>query len=423
MDMRWAWSPALGSLGLGLGALCLAAGACSGSANEDLTGAAASGAGAGSTGGGGLGFGGDAGSGGDGAACAVASAELSPTPVDIVFAIDQSASMGEEIAGVIDNVGSNLLGVLGASGIDYRVVFVAGVDGLPAGPELFHADTPVNSSDALTLLLWTYDGDSKAPNTCDKVAEAAVRWRDHLRYESLKVFIVVSDDDPSTFDCGPAAAACTGDCGGCENECAGYCPMYQCPTYADAPAAWGGGDFASELYALEPAGMFGSAAEPKWLLHAIVPVEGELGPSEPLTPLGQVCNANGNTGVTSGLEYQKLAVATGGLRFSSCDTDYSPVFQSIAANIVPLACKFDLEETGIGTPDPAETNVDVDYGDGSGSHTIPRDDTAPCDAGADGWQYTADGKSILLCGAACAALEASDDASVHITVGCEALVK
>lgn len=75
--------------------------------------------GAGATASGGdLGLGGDLGAGasdGGGDACATASAEVSPTPVDIIFAIDQSASMGEEIQGVIDNLTANLTSVLDSS--------------------------------------------------------------------------------------------------------------------------------------------------------------------------------------------------------------------------------------------------------------------------------------------------------------------
>jgi hypothetical protein len=355
--------------------------------------------------------------------CATASAAVVPSPVDVILTIDQSSSMGEEIAGVVDNINTHLVDVLGSSGIDYRVIFVAGVDGLPSGPEYFQSWAAVNSSDALTLLLWTYDGFYKAPNTCTKIADAVAPWRDQLRFDSHKVFIVVSDDDPSTFDCESAAEACTDECEGCEANCAGYCPMHQCPTYAEGPAAWGGGDFETELYALEPAGMFGSAAERKWVMHAIVPVTQALGPNDAITPLDDVCEDNGNSGVTTGVEYQKLAKLSGGQRFPSCDTDYSPVFESIAATILPLACKFDLEQTGLGTPDPATTNVTVDYGDGQGPQTIPRDEGEPCDEGANGWQYADGGQSIVLCGAACAAVEASSDAEVSITVGCEAVLR
>jgi hypothetical protein len=416
----------LGTLGIGVvvatGVAAAWLPACSSS--ESITTTASGGAGGWDPAAGGNGgeVPGSGGSGG-GEACAIASASVLPSPVDVIVAVDQSASMGEEIAGVVQNLDQSLAATLAASGLDYHVIFVAGDLGLPMGPEYFHADAPVNSSDALTLLLWTYDGSYKAPNTCDKMPSPAVEWKSRLRYEGYKVFIVVTDDDPSSFDCDAVASSCSGNCGGCQNECAGWCPNYQCPTYADQPAAWGGADFPTELYALEPAGMFGTPAEPKWTMHAIVPVTAQLGPGDPIQPLHTVCNANGNSGETSGVEYQKLAVARGGLRFPSCDTDYSPVFETIAATIVPLACRFEIEQTGLGTPDPDHTNVTIDWGDAEGPQTIPQDESAPCDAGAQGWQWTDDGTAIILCGAVCAALESSSTADVSITVGCETVVK
>ena len=402
--------------------------ACNSGTTDSLLGgsggSAASGTGAQAGEGGlGLGAGGNGANTGQGGACAVASEALFARPVDVIFAIDQSASMGEEIQGVKDNLNDHLVSILAAANIDYRVVFVAGVDGLPTGSRFFQSHAGVNSSDALTLLLWTYDGFYKAPNTCDKTVDDALRWKNFLRYDAYKVFIVVSDDDPSSFDCAHAAGNCTSTCGGCANQCAGWCPMFQCPTFADAPAAWGGGDFPSELYGLAPDGMFGAPTRPKWMMHAIVPVTQALGPAAPLTPLADVCNQNGNTGETSGVEYQKLARLTGGLRFPSCDTDYSPVFQEIAETIVPLGCKFELEQTGLGQPDPNVTNVVIDYGDGAGAGTVWRDETVPCDAGADGWQYTDGGAAIILCGSACEKLQSAQNPDVQITVGCQALVK
>ena len=199
--------------------------------------------------------------------------------------------------------------------------------------------------------------------------------------------------------------------------------MHQCPSYADKAAAWGGADFPTELYALEPAGMFGKAGRPKWMMHAIVAVDKAYDSKQPVTALDKVCNNNGNTGETSGVEYQKLAVMSGGLRFPSCNTDYSPVFQAIAAAIVPLACKFHLEQTNLGSPDPDKTNVQIDYGDGAGQQVIPRDDSAPCEGGANGWQWADNYSAIVLCGPACDKLKSSANAKVSITVGCDAVVR
>ena len=274
----------------------------------------------------------------------------------------------------------------------------------------------------LTLLLWTYDGAYKGPNTCNRIEGGVEAWRDWLRLDSFKVFIALTDDDPSSFNCAYAASTCTDTCEGCAGDCAGWCPMFQCPTYADRPAEWGGEDFAAELYKLLPAGMFGTPEEPWWVFHSIVPVTRQLAPDEPVTPLTDVCNYSGNTGETSGVEYQKLSRLTGGIRFPSCDTDYSPVFETIAGTILPLACKFNLKSTDLGTPDPDKTNVMIDFNDGLGPQTIPMDSTAPCDGGADGWQWEVEGEVVVLCGQACEDLKGSPDAVVTITLGCQTVV-
>lgn len=409
---------------VGLGLATAWSSACGSDSASTTTASASGGAGTGTSTGGAItiGSGGNAGE----QNCAIASAEIVPSPVDVIFAIDQSSSMGDEIQGVVDNLNTNLVQILSSAGIDYHVIFVAGVNGLPMGPSFFQSNMPVNSSDALTLLLWTYDGYGRQANTCTKTTSPALLWSDKVRFDAHKFFVVVSDDDPSSFDCAPVAATCPvnfpGQCAGCANGCSGYCPMYQCPTYADQPAAWTGGqDFPTELYELLPAGMFGDASSPKWTMHAIIPVTQQLGPTDPLQPLGQVCSFNNNTGETSGVEYQKLAILTGGLRFPSCDTNYSPVFQQIASTITPLACKFKLEQTNLGVPDPNKTNVEIDYG--NGPVTILRDDTAPCNGGADGWQFADNNTAVVLCGPACDMLKNSPNATVSITVGCDAQVK
>jgi hypothetical protein len=373
-------------------------------------------------GGGGVGTGGSGG-GSAGPVCAGNSGQAATRPVDLIIAIDQSASMGEEINGVISNINAKLASILAANGVDYRVIFVGGnfciapplgasatapgcYDSNP--PRYFHATAPVNSSDALTLLLWTYDGFYKGPNTCNKVSKPEVRWSDKLRFDAQKVFIVVTDDDPASFSY--VAQGCTSTT---------YCANWQCPTYADRAADWPGGqDFVTELYKLQPAGMFGTAANPKWIFHAIVSVAQQLGPTEPLSS-GPLCAFSGNTGETTGLEYQKLARLTGGTRFPTCNTDYSPVFQKIANSILPLACEFDLLPTGLGVPDPSSTSVSVGF-DGGVAMPVARDESLPCQLGANGWQLAANGTRIVLCGAACDAVRTTPGAQLTVSVGCEA---
>jgi hypothetical protein len=393
------------------------------------------------------------GSGGDGAsgdaldfpdapACATASAKLIKAPVDVIVAIDGSPSMGEEQAAVIDNINTKLAAVLDAAGLDYHVVMVSGgycfkgplASDAPCTepnrtklPRFFHSVQAVNNSDALTLLLWTYDGYTRPPNTCDKKAAPALKWRDQLRAEAMKYFVVVTDDDPSSFDYTYANAralsetgvACPAKPGKIDST---YCAYWNCPTFADKTADWGGEGFEKELYKLTPAGMFGSETNRKWVFHAIVGVPSELAPEAPVAPLTPACSEDGNTGENTGTEYQLLAKRTGGVRFPVCRTatggGYAPVFSKISSKIVGVtACEYKLSSTGLGMIDLARVNVSLDPGDGTGNKTIPNDATKPCDGGANGWQYKDGGSTIVLCGAACEASK-SAKAKVSVYVGC-----
>ena len=74
------------------------------------------------------------GSGGSGGTCIdeVQEAEVTLKPADIIFVIDNSGSMGEEIAGVESNINTNFAQQMAASGIDYRIIMVTEHDG-PVG--------------------------------------------------------------------------------------------------------------------------------------------------------------------------------------------------------------------------------------------------------------------------------------------------
>ncbi|MGB1012996.1 MAG: vWA domain-containing protein [Nannocystaceae bacterium] len=51
-------------------------------------------------------------------------ANIMVKPVDIIFVIDNSESMGEEIKGVQDNINQNFAAIFEESGLDYRVIIV-----------------------------------------------------------------------------------------------------------------------------------------------------------------------------------------------------------------------------------------------------------------------------------------------------------
>lgn len=110
-------------------------------------------------------------------------AEVTRGPVDIVWIIDGSASMLDEIAAVQTNI-TNFAGMIGAAGIDHHVVMMATTDvaaGTPLGADPAHYQyvfSGVDSHNALQLLL-------------DQYAE----YEAFLRPEAALHFVLVSDDE------------------------------------------------------------------------------------------------------------------------------------------------------------------------------------------------------------------------------------
>ena len=214
-------------------------------------------------------------------------------PVDIVFVIDNSGSMGAEMEKVRANLNA-FAGKIDGRALDYQVVLltrratkpdqkgtvicVPPPLGGPAcadnPPKLRHIDQSIGSTDALTRLLSTYDH-----------RDPKINWSRSLRFDAVKVFIAVTDDQSSMS----------------------------------------AEEFDRGLLAKEPAGMFGTAAQRKYVFHSIVGWQDG-------TPLlsSQKCRGAENPG----LRYQELSKLTGGYVESVCKTDYSGVLDRFATGII-----------------------------------------------------------------------------------------
>src|SRR5690606_14032454 len=122
--------------------------------------------------------------------------------------------MSGEIEQVELNINENYADILGASGIDSRVILVADYppgqkleiciraplstddceDPLPDAPghnppSFFHFDTLVDSHDAFEVLLDSY-------GAADVHGLMPDGWGAELRSDALKVFLLITDDDP-----------------------------------------------------------------------------------------------------------------------------------------------------------------------------------------------------------------------------------
>ncbi|HMJ57371.1 MAG TPA: vWA domain-containing protein [Polyangiaceae bacterium] len=88
-----------------------------------------------------------------------------------------------------------------------------------------------------------------------------------------------------------------------------------------------------------------------------------------------------------------------------------------------LTCTFEVPPGPAGLPvDRDKLNVNFTPGGGS-AVPILQDNTAPCDQGADGWQYTDSDTKITLCGPTCAKVKSDSGARIEIVLGCRTVIK
>jgi len=305
-------------------------------------------------------------------ACASEAVAGKKRPVDIIWAVDTSGSMDAEIAQIKANINVQFANILAASGLDYQVIMIAakgtGTFQVCVAPPLggFNcgANQPlyrpivqtVGSTNSLSLILSTYDN-----------ANLALRWNQYLRYDAVKVFVEVTDDNSSLA----------------------------------------GTSFDTQLLAKAPAGMFGTAMARNYIFHSIIGVT-DGNPSVKCP-----------SAVNIGAQYQVLSNLTGGGMYPVCAADYSPIFNAIANGIVGgLACEFTMPTSSTGTVDP--NNVSMTFTPTNGMPvTIPRVmDVAQCVG--DGWYYDNNmmPTKLLLCPTTCGTAKADQSGKIDILLGC-----
>lgn len=344
-----------------------------------------------------------------------AQATLSKRPVDIVFAIDNSRSMSVEIEEVEKQVNQNFANLIGASGIDYRVVMLSlhgdhddqkvcisaplasgSCDPLPAQPlesaRFFHHSAEVDSHIALCAVLRNFDRK-------DEMDRHPNGYSEFLRADAFKVFVVISDDDVET--------SCKGE------------------TFDDRSRVSDGEDvaarFDAKLLELSPE-QFGAVAARNYLWHSIIGLAPYDDANRTLAhpPEAPIVTAQcAETSKSPGTGYQALSKLTGGLRYPSCELDYTTIFQSIAAGIIEgakIAC-----EVPIPAPPPGQTldlsTVVVRFTP-NGSATQQFTQVAAAAACTDGAFYI-EADQIMLCPGACNAVNAGPG-DFKIAYGCKA---
>jgi hypothetical protein len=85
-----------------------------------------------------------------------------------------------------------------------------------------------------------------------------------------------------------------------------------------------------------------------------------------------------------------------------------------------ISCELGLPQPMQGVLDLKLVNVVYSPSDGSGPRVLPQDAHAPCDAGANGWQYADGNQKIKLCGQTCDVVRGDASARVDVVLGCPA---
>jgi len=361
-------------------------------------------------------------------------------PVDIIFAIDNSTSMQQEIQEVEARINDDFAEIIENSGLDYRVIMVSRYgdvnQSLASGPggsatypicvgeplganacadpanevpvpseRFFHYSANVGSLDALCLLLDGFSAPDELAVT-DRPGwqvQAPNGFGAWLRPEAFKVFVVITDDN---VDCTTAANV----------------------SFDDGETAAGGttvaNDFDVALRTLAPSQFEDAAGARDYIWHSIVNIP-ENTPADAPWPADSPISTSQCTGpagpyVGPGTGYQALSRLTGGLRYPSCLTsDFDAVFSAIAEEVIGLSeltCSFEVD-----TPDADLDLARVSYTSGEDAKVSVSEvpDAASCEDG--GWYLDASGDvpTVNLCESTCQEIQADAGAQLFVEFECE----
>lgn len=350
------------------------------------------------------------------AACATATEEAQAValPVDIIWMVDNSASMAVAIAEV--QAGLNTFAALiGSKSLDYRVIMLslrgkvvqgslhpvcippplAGDDNCGNGPNFFQSSVNIFSTQPLEQFLGTL-AQTNGYQQGAPSGKGGEPWAQVLRPDATKTIVVVTDDN--------ARLSAT-----------------QFETFP-------GGQNPFNSLTLPP-----GILDPSWngLFDGYI-FDGLYGWGSDADP-GIKCTYPNNTQPPSpGPTYTELVNKTGGVRAKICDGQaaWAPFFDAIAQAVfdtTKLSCTLDIPVPSTGVLDPLKVNVAI--GDGGPPTLLVHVETA-ADCGNDAAWYYDDPMAptqVILCPAACdqANLLVGPGKTGHIDVqfGCQTILK
>jgi hypothetical protein len=336
--------------------------------------------------------------------------------VDVIFVIDNSGSMSDEIAAVRDNINRDFATIVADSGLDYRVIVISrfGVDdlGVCIKPPLaqgncegdrasvkdtnsavfYHYDREIGSNDAFCQILDTFDQP-------DAQGRAPQGWQAWLRPDAYKAFILVTDDSPK---CSYRSAEFSTDFGN-----AGTDPFEDALHFHQALLKRSGSQF-------------GVPPEIKYQFFSIVGLAANAVTGEPYFPHQAIVEKTCDTAPAAGPAYQSLSIITDALRYPVCEgRSFDAIFQVLARNLIQTSeapCEFALPVL------PADQlfeldSVSLEYKPGDGSDSQHFDQVAaPADCRDHSSFYITD--HIRLCPTACSVVRKDTAPELEILIGC-----
>lgn len=351
------------------------------------------------------------------ASCATASASATVTrrPVDIIWVVDNSASMREEI----ENVNSGLSAFardIAARDLDYRVIMlslkcstsggavncdltrsgsrrygvcvrgdIAGGTRCEDGPRFFHVDCDIKSTQPLEQVLGTL---GQTMGYTEGTERGSRPWRDLLRPDATKTFVFVTDDN--------ARLSAT---------------LFE-RFRGSGPPPWRNPATTSTSLFLPP-----GILEPEW--------GGLFDGYKASAIYGYACASGADPGAT----YTDLVTRTGGVRADICapPSSWGSFFSDIATAVVTssrIDCELDIPEPTPGFMlSPNRLNVQITPMTGDPTRLGRARDASACGT-ALGWYYDdpVAPTKVILCPASCERAQAAVDAggaAVEVQFGCE----
>jgi hypothetical protein len=390
--------------------------------------------------------------------------------MDIIVAIDNSASMQGEIQAVQDRINDDFADIIGQSDIDYRVIMVSRYgnvydqnydggtftdstysicvggplssincpndqnDGTPlithTPPRFYHHSTDIGSNNLWCRLLGSYDVTDPFPadprSTGDQngtpwVPIATNGWGEYLREQAFKVFIAITDDSPGSGS--------------------GGCPDMRGSGLNGTSNQAGADAFDTVLRNLAPTQFGAVSGNRNYVWYSIVGFAGNdptnptpLQPTDPVETNcctqggGSTASCPGNSGApgdgaNNGAGYQYLSIMTEGLRYPSCyNSNFDSIFNAIAQGVIQgarVSCEYDVPDPPTGIVDPDQTTVTYNPAGNAGAGILLTRAATDTDCGSQpGFYFDQTFEKIFLCPGTCTTVQTDSEAEIAINFGC-----